>query len=113
MNESLVQLDAGHLLEQFVLIELFYRCLCYGRAYKLSTWRTTTGAEVDAIVETPGEVIPIEVKWTGSPKKKDIRHLETFLDLHQELASQGYLVCRVDRPRKLSASITALPWNQF
>ena len=39
-------------------------------AFKLSTWRTTTGAEVDAVVETPEEVIPVEVKWTDSPQSK-------------------------------------------
>jgi predicted AAA+ superfamily ATPase len=113
MNRSLLQLDAGHLFEQFVMIELFYRCQYHGRGYKLSTWKTPTGAEVDAIVETPTEAIPVEVKWTDSPRNADFRHLETFLALHPDLATHGYLVCRVDRPRKLAERITALPWNQF
>lgn len=113
MNNSLVQLDAGHLFEQFVMIELFYRCQYLGRAYKLSTWRTSTGAEVDAIVETPDEVIPVEIKWTDTPQRKDIRHLERFLELHQDLANRGYLVCRVDKTRKLSGKILAIPWNRF
>ena len=113
MNQSLIQLDAGHLFEQFVMIELFYRCQYHGRAFKLSTWRTPTGSEVDAVIETPDAVIPIEIKWTASPQKKDIRHLETFLDLHHNISPHGYLVCRVDRPRKLSPRITALPWSQF
>ncbi len=113
MNNSLVKLDAGHLFEQFVMIELFYRCQYLGRAYKLSTWRTSTGAEVDAIVETPDEVIPVEIKWTDTPQRKDIRHLERFLELHQDLANRGYLVCRVDKTRKLSGKILAIPWNRF
>jgi len=113
MNNSLVQLDAGHLFEQFVMIELFYRCQYHGRAFKLSTWRTTTGAEVDAVVETPDEVIPVEIKWTDSPQIKDIRHLEKFLELHKDLAHRGYLVCRVDKARKLSDRILAIQWNRF
>jgi len=113
MSKSLVQLDAGHLFEQFVMIELFYRCQCLGRTHRISTWRTSTGAEVDAIVETPDEVIPVEIKWTDAPQHKDIRHLETFLGLHSDIASRGYLVCRVDLPRKLSEKVTAIPWNQF
>ncbi len=113
INDSLIKLDAGHLFEQFVVIELFYRCQYLGRAYKLSTWRTSTGAEVDAIVETPDEVIPVEIKWTDSPQIKDIRHLERFLELHPDLTNRGYLVCRVDKPRKLSDKILAIPWNQF
>jgi predicted AAA+ superfamily ATPase len=113
LNKTLVDLDAGHMFEQFVMTELFYRCLCHGRLYKLSTWRTTTGAEVDAVIETPDEVIPVEIKWTDSPKLRDIRHLNKFLDLHRDIAGRGYIVCRVDRPRKLSDRITALPWDRF
>ncbi len=113
MNEAIVQLDAGRLFEQFVMIELFYRCQIHGRTHRLSTWRTATGAEVDAVVETPDEVIPVEIKWTASPQHKDIRHIETFLDLHGDIANQGYLVCRVDMPRKMSDRILAVPWNRF
>ncbi|MCF6334835.1 MAG: DUF4143 domain-containing protein [Spirochaetales bacterium] len=43
--DSLIKFDAGSLFEQFVMIELFYRCQYLGQAYKLSTWRTNTGAE--------------------------------------------------------------------
>ncbi|MFA6507033.1 MAG: ATP-binding protein [Treponemataceae bacterium] len=113
LNNSLLSLDAGHLFEQSVLIELFYRCAYHGRDFRLSTWRTATGAEVDAVIETPDEVIPIEIKWTDSPQKKDIRHLETFLDLHRPLSARAYIICRVDKPRKLSETITALPWTCF
>lgn len=113
LNEALVQLDAGHMFEQFVMTELFYRCQCHGRTYKLSTWRTTTGSEVDAVIETPDEVIPVEIKWTDSPKPRDIRHLNKFIELHENIAKRGYLVCRVDKPRKLSDEIVALPWDCF
>jgi predicted AAA+ superfamily ATPase len=113
LNNTLIEFDAGHLFEQFVMTELFYRCQCLGRPYKLSSWRTTTGAEVDAVIETPDEVIPVEIKWTDSPKPRDIRHLNKFLDLHSDIAERGYLVCRVDRPRKLDKRIVALPWDRF
>lgn len=113
LNGTLLQLDAGHLFEQAVLIELYYRCAYHGRDFRLSAWRTATGAEVDAVVETPDEAMPVEIKWTDAPRKKDFRHLETFLDLHGVLSRRGHLICRVDPPRKLSERITALPWNRF
>lgn len=113
INNNLIKLDAGHLFEQFVMTELFYRCQYLGKAYKLSTWRTSTGAEIDAIIETPDGVIPVEINWTDSPTRKDIRHLERFLELHADLSARAYLVCRVDKPRKLSDKITAIPWNMF
>lgn len=47
---------------------LYYRCVYHGRGYRLSTWRTRTEAEVDVIVETPTELLPIESKWTDRPQ---------------------------------------------
>ena len=113
LNKSLIQLDAGHLFKQFIMTELFFRCQYYGKSYKLSTWRTATGAEVDAVLETPEEVIPIEIKWTDSPNRKDIRHVETFLELHKDISQRGFIICRTDSQRQLSKRITALPWNKF
>jgi uncharacterized protein len=113
LNNTLIQLDAGHLFEQFVMIELFYRCQCLGNGYQLSFWRTVTGAEVDAVIEMPDEVIPVEIKWTDTPKIGDVRHINNFLKLHSSIAQRGYLICRIDKPRKLSDQITALPWNRF
>ena len=113
LNKNLIQLDAGHLFEQFIMTELFYRCQYYGKGYKLSTWRTATGAEVDAIIETPEEVIPVEIKWTDSPSSKDIRHIETFLELHKNISHRGFIICRTNSQRQLSKKITALPWNKF
>ncbi|MBW2168989.1 MAG: ATP-binding protein, partial [Deltaproteobacteria bacterium] len=66
LDRSLLALDAGGIFEQWVLAELYYRCRFHGRNYRLSTWRTASGAEVDAILETPKELIPIEIKWTDS-----------------------------------------------
>ena len=113
LNDSLLKLDAGHIFEQWVLTELFYRCRCHGKEYKLSTWQTSTGAEVDGVVETPEEVIPVEVKWTGSPSPRDARHVETFIDLHREFCSRGFVVCRCPREQQLTDRVTAIPWSEF
>jgi len=113
LNDTLLKLDAGHVFEQWVMTELFYRCKCLGSEYKLSTWQTATGAEVDAVVETPETTIPIEVKWTERPSPRDARHVETFLDHHESIATRGYVVCRCPRTQKLSDRVTALPWDRF
>ena len=113
LNDTLLSLDPGHLFEQWVMTELYYRCRYAGRGYRISTWKTATGAEVDIILETPGMIIPIEVKWTTKPSRKDIRHLETFLDLNSKRSKKGYLICRFPRKQKLSDRVTALPWNKF
>jgi predicted AAA+ superfamily ATPase len=113
VNATLLKLDAGHMFEQWVLAELYYRCRYAGQGHQLSTWTTATGAEVDAVVETPENVIPVEIKWTDSPTPRDAQHVETFLDLHGGLAKTGYVVCRCSRKQALTRRVTALPWNEF
>lgn len=113
LSESLLKIDAGHIFEQWVLTELYYRCRYLGSPYKLSTWRTTTGAEVDAIIETAEEAIPIEIKWTENPSESDARHIEKFIELHGGLAHRGYLICRCPRKQQLTRRVTAIPWDRF
>lgn len=113
LNDSLLKLDAGHIFEQFVLLELHYRCRYMGRGYGLSTWSTATGAEVDGIVETPDETIPVEVKWTDKPSPRDAQHVETFLKLHPACSHRGYVVCRCPTRQQLTNNVTALPWDEF
>jgi len=113
LNNTLLKLDAGHIFEQWVLTELHYRCRYLGNGYKLSTWQTASGAEVDAVIESPDGVIPIEVKWTETPNQRDAQHVETFLSLHSELGHHGYVICRCPRKQKLTDRVIALPWNQF
>jgi len=113
LNDALLTLDAGHIFEQWVLGELYFRCQCAGRGYRLSTWSTSSGAEVDGIIETPEEVIPVEVKWTDRPSPQDARHVKTFIRLHKDLCKRGFIICRTPRRQKLAEHITALPWNEF
>jgi len=95
------------------MLELYYRCKLYGNGYSISTWRTKTGAEVDVILETPEEIIPIEIKYTENPTPSNARHVETFIDLHQDMCKRGYLICRVPVKQKLTNRVIALPWSVF
>jgi predicted AAA+ superfamily ATPase len=110
---DLVKTQAGELFEQWVMAELYYRCRYHGSGFGISTWRTSTGAEVDLVVQAGSECIPVEIKWTERPTPSDARHLETFLDLHPETARRGYIVCRCPTRQNLSDRVIALPWNAF
>ncbi len=113
LNQTLLTLGAGLIFEQSILTELHYRCCFHGKGFRLSTWRTASGAEVDAIIETPDEFIPIEIKWTENPSPRDARHLETFMNLHNEMSKRAYLICRAPARQKLSDRTTVIPWNEF
>ena len=112
-GESLLTVDAGHIFEQWVMTELYYRVLYCGRGFGLWTWRTATGAEVDLVVETPDELIPVEIKWSDRPRPTDARHVETFISLHEDRSRRGFVVCRTPQRQQLTARVTALPWDEF
>lgn len=113
LDAELVKTQIGRLLQNWVGQELMHRCLYAGRAWRLYFWRTVHGAEVDYVLETPDEVIPIEVKATESPTEPDARHLKLFLDTYPERARRGFIVCRCSTPRRLSDRIEAIPWNML
>lgn len=110
-SPDLLRTQTGQLFENWVGQELLHRCLYAGRAYRLSFWRTAHGAEVDYVLETPDEVIPIEVKATESPVLTDASHLRLFLDTYPERSRRGFVVCRCRAPRRLSDRVEAIPWS--
>jgi predicted AAA+ superfamily ATPase len=109
-STDLLKTQMGLLFENWVGQELIARCLYAGRAYRLSFWRTTHGSEVDYVLETPDEVIPIEVKATESPTLADASSLNLFIETYPQRARRGFIVCRCRAPRRLEDNIEAVPW---
>lgn len=112
-STDLLKTQMGLLFENWVGQELMHRCLYAGRAYRLSFWRTAHGAEVDYVLETPDEIIPIEVKATESPTLADASHLKLFLETYPDRAGRGFIVCRCREPRRLAENIEAIPWRSL
>jgi uncharacterized protein len=112
-SADLLKTQVGRLFENWVGQELMHRCLYSGRAYRLSFWRTVHGAEVDYVLETPDETIPIEVKATDVPSQADASHLKLFLETYPKKARRGFLVCRCRTPRRLADNIEAIPWRHL
>jgi predicted AAA+ superfamily ATPase len=110
-SSDLLKTQMGLLFENWVGQELLHRCLYAGRAYRLSFWRTAHGAEVDYVLETPHETIPIEVKATESPTLGDASHLKLFLKTYPQKAQRGFIVCRCREARRLAENIEAIPWK--
>ena len=101
----------GHLLEQYVGLELIRTIRALQKRWTVKYWRDASGVEVDWVVETPEAYIPIEVKWTESPTESDAKHLKLFLAEYPE-ATQGFIICRTPHIMQITDHIVALPWQQ-
>jgi predicted AAA+ superfamily ATPase len=100
----------GALFEQFVGLELLRCARLLPGASRLRCWRDLNGPEVDWVLEREGRYLPVEAKWTDTPRQRDIRHLKLFVNEYPQ-ADQGTLVCRVPRPIQLDHHIQAIPWQ--
>ncbi|MFZ4695968.1 MAG: ATP-binding protein [Verrucomicrobiia bacterium] len=113
LEPGILGTEGGAMLEHWVGLELLRRADYAGPGHSVSSWRTADGAEVDFVWESPGEDLPIEVKWTANPSERDARHLRTFLELHPTRARRGLLICRCRAPMELGRHILAVPWDRW
>ena len=102
----------GALFEQYAGLELLRASRQIGKHLRLRFWRDPDGPEVDWVLVAEDRWLPVEVKWTDMPTRRDARHLETFLAEYRQ-AQEAVIICRTPRPLKLGRKITALPWQEL
>ena len=77
---------------------------------EIAYWRTTTGDEVDFVVETPDALLPIEVKATANPRLPDTVRLRTFRKEYPDKARAGLLLHNGETVEWLAPDVLATPW---
>lgn len=68
--------DAGALIENHALLSLFNLVKDFG---KVNYWRTLSKAEVDFVLSTGEEIVPVEVKYSDFKEPKVSRSFRSFL----------------------------------
>jgi hypothetical protein len=100
----------GAHLENIVLQDLLaWRDARLDRA-EVFHWRTTTGEEVDFVIESAGRLVPIEVKATNRPRLADTVHLRTFRDEYGKKARAGLLLHTGTKLEWIAPDVLAVPW---
>ena len=101
----------GAHLENLVLSDLLaWRDSTILNRPELFYWRTTSGGEVDLVVERGQDLLGIEVKATTRPRVADTRHLRTFQEEYGERVRGCLLVHGGDKMEWLAPRILAVPW---
>lgn len=111
LESSLAEAQKGPLFEHAVMLEIIRRVRQIGKGWRVHYWRTGGGAEVDCVLDTGQEVIPMEIKAMTRIRRSDIRGLISFLDTYPRLARHGWVVTMGGEPERLDDRITAIPWN--
>ena len=97
-------------LENLVLCDLLVWRDSRPDPAEIAYWRTTTGDEVDFVVETPDALLPIEVKATANPRLRDTVRLRTFRKEYPDKARAGLLLHNGESVEWLAPDVLAAPW---
>lgn len=111
LTSELINVEKGKLFEHAVILEIIRRVRAKNEDYKVYYWRTSGGAEVDCIIDTGMELIPIEIKAGKSVSLSEVRGLQSFIQSYQEQIKRAYVVTNGRIPEQLTDKILALPWQ--
>ena len=100
----------GAHLENIVLNNLLaWRDARMGRA-DIFHWRTAAGEEVDFVIESGDDLLPVEVKSSARPRLRDGNHLRTFRSEYGERVRAGLVLHAGREVKWLTANVLAAPW---
>jgi uncharacterized protein len=108
-DEMLSGMAAGPLFETAVFGALTRAVAHRGGRTSIWFWRTSSGHEVDFLIEDGMTLIPIEAKLTATPRPSHATGLEKFMDLFPDRAKKGYLVCLCKERFDITRRVQAVP----
>ena len=101
----------GKAFEHFIILEIIRLSYYFKKDFEFSFYRTSDGAEVDLIIETPSkETFAIEIKSSLQIDPRTLSGLKSF----KEICPKAKLFCTslVERRRK-TEEIEILPWKEI
>jgi len=111
LTVDLLNADKGRLFEHAVMLEIIRRIRAQNLDYKVHYWRTGGGAEVDCVIDTGKDIIPIEIKSGAKVTLSALRGLSSFIETYKGKVKKAYVVTMGRMPEKLTDTITVIPWQ--
>lgn len=104
---------AGAVFETAVLGELVKRQANRGQAPRIYFWRTSSGEEVDFLVEDDGRLCPLEVKLTSTPNPRMAEPIRRLQAAAGGAVGPGYVVHAGESRLPLAPGVTSLPFSEL
>lgn len=102
-QELFASSHAGAFWETFIFGQLDRWVAAQGRPQPIHYWRTTSGQEVDLVMEQAGgKLLAIECKWKEHPGMEDAAGLRALAEAENVRVRDRYLVCRADAAYRLA-----------
>jgi hypothetical protein len=101
--------EAGCIFECMVYLHLHALSQLLVPRPRMFYWRTTTGKEVDFVLEWGRKLLAVEVKLSSKPRFSDTENLRLFMDEYPE-TSAGILIYTGNEIKIMHEKIVAIPW---
>ncbi len=100
----------GAIFENLVIAELFKIYTHRGDEPRVTYWRTASGSEVDCLIETQDQLVPIEIKQSETPRPEMAKEIVRFQKDFEGKAGRGYVIHpgRISLP--LGKGVVSLPF---
>ncbi len=103
----------GAIFETVVIMEIFKTLIERGIDPQIYFWRTSTGTEVDTVIEVIPRLIPIEIKLSFTPRLAMASGIKTFREDFGDRAAPGYVIHTGNIRLPLGSGVTALPFTEL
>jgi len=99
----------GAIFENLVVAELFKIYTHRGEEPALYFWRTAAGSEVDIVIETQDQLVPIEIKQSETPRPEMAKEIINFQKDFEKKAGPGYVIHPGSMTLPLGKRVVTLP----
>jgi hypothetical protein len=103
----------GAIFETAVFSEIVKTLTHRGEEPRVYFWRTSTGTEVDFVIETDRKLIPVEVKLSSTPRPAMAAGVKSFREAFVGRTETGYVVHPGDVRLPLGQEVIALPFSEL
>lgn len=101
--------QVGGVFEQWVMLQVIYVNHALRKGWRVSTYRTERGAEVDLVVERATDIVGIEIKAARQVTTADTRGLLSLAEVvGRRRPFKPWLVFRGERAQRFDSGVEAL-----
>lgn len=104
---------AGAIFETVVLAEIMKTLVHRGERPSIYFWRTSTGVEVDIVIDCGKQLVPVEVKLSGTPRTAMAAGITAFQKALGDKSAPGYVVHPGNIRLPLAPGAMAIPFSSL
>ncbi|MBI3333688.1 MAG: DUF4143 domain-containing protein, partial [Candidatus Omnitrophica bacterium] len=111
-RSTLSPTEKGRLFEQWAILQVMAFIRAHKKEWKLSSYRTDAGAEVDLILDIGPSLWAIECKLGGNVREGETGGLRSFEEVAHKPVKK-FILFTGESPQRFSRAETAVPYQQF